>query len=74
MAYTETKPTPTQSPTATGPQTSLATEEPSPNTVNRGPRKSVKFPDSPTANGRQLLDPWSMDMTMLLARNSISEN
>lgn len=73
LAYTEAKPTPTQSPTGTGPQ-SLAAEEPSPNIMNRGPRKSVKFPDSPTANGRQLLDPWSMDMTMLLARNSISEN
>lgn len=74
VTYTETKPTPTQSPTVTGPQTSIATEEPSPNVVNRGPRKSVKFPDSPTTNGRNLLDPWSMDMTMLLARNSISEN
>ncbi|XP_022914041.1 uncharacterized protein [Onthophagus taurus] len=60
MTYTEARPSPTQSPTGTGPHTSLGTEEPSPHILNRGPRKSVKFPDSPTYNGVQ--DDWSMMM------------
>ncbi|KAF5279122.1 hypothetical protein FQA39_LY05800 [Lamprigera yunnana] len=59
VTYLETRPTPTQSPTGTGPRTSLATEEPSPiaSTTRLGPRKSVKF-EHPS----QLLEPWTIEM------------
>ncbi|XP_065161419.1 uncharacterized protein [Atheta coriaria] len=63
--YNETHASPTQSPTGTGPHTSMGTEEPSPNNANRGHRKSVKFPDQdspPHNNGRTLLEPWSIDI------------
>lgn len=53
----ETRPTPTQSPTGTGMQTSLATEETSPNVTRLGPRKSVKF-EHPS----QLLEPWTIEI------------
>lgn len=71
ITYHETRPTPTQSPTETAP--SIAIDEPSPNIYNRGPRKSVKFPDNsnPAHNGaEQLLDPWTIDAKspMLLSK------
>ncbi|XP_031347667.1 uncharacterized protein LOC116174031 [Photinus pyralis] len=59
VTYLETRPTPTQSPTGTGPRTSLATEEasPTPTATRLGPRKSVKF-EHPS----QLLEPWTIEM------------
>ncbi|KAF5289142.1 hypothetical protein FQR65_LT02032 [Abscondita terminalis] len=59
VTYLETRPTPTQSPTGTGPRTSLATEEasPTPTTTRLGPRKSVKF-EHPS----QLLEPWTIEI------------
>ncbi|EFA00755.2 uncharacterized protein LOC103312561 isoform X2 [Tribolium castaneum] len=64
ITYHETRPTPTQSPTGTAPHTSLGTDETSPSIFNKGPRKSVKFPDhsSPNHNGPQLLEPWTIDV------------
>ncbi|XP_063910264.1 uncharacterized protein LOC135127663 isoform X2 [Zophobas morio] len=74
VTYHETRPTPTQSPTGTAPHTSLGTEENSPNIFNRGPRKSVKFPDhsTPNHNGPQLLEPWTIDVKspMLVSRGA----
>ncbi|XP_017774910.1 PREDICTED: uncharacterized protein LOC108561474 [Nicrophorus vespilloides] len=62
--FNETRASPTQSPTGTGPHTSMGTDEQSPNIIPKGPRKSVKFPDheSPTHNGRTLLEPWSIEV------------
>ncbi|KAF2905639.1 hypothetical protein ILUMI_00541, partial [Ignelater luminosus] len=57
VTYHETRPTPTQSPTGTGPHTSLGMEEASPNATRLGPRKSVKF-----EHASQLLEPWTIDM------------
>ncbi|XP_044269745.1 uncharacterized protein LOC123014608 isoform X2 [Tribolium madens] len=66
ITYHETRPTPTQSPTGTAPHTSLGTDETSPSIFNKGPRKSVKFPDhsTPTHNGPQLLEPWTIDVKL----------
>lgn len=57
----EGRPSPLQSPTGTGPQTSLATDEVSPSA--KIPRKSVKFEHLTLArNGNQLLDPWTIEI------------
>lgn len=62
-ACLDSRPSPTQSPTGTGPQNSTGADEVSPSTSNnnnRGPRKSVKFDHlHPAQNGAQ---PWTINI------------
>lgn len=62
LTYLETKPTPTQSPSATRTHTSQCAEDTSPGINRTGHRKSVKFDRQNMHNGSQLLEPWTIDI------------